>query len=99
MFGCQIAKTAPWGSAITAIRPASSTSIGAMKTVPPACVAAAHVASASATVMYVVHIGGGPPSRHGPSPATVRPRMLNIRYPPVSSTVPGSVASQPNSAP
>ncbi len=50
-FGCQMQKIAPCGSAITAIRPASSTSNASMKTVPPAPATAPHVASASATVM------------------------------------------------
>ena len=47
--GCQMPKTAPPGSAKTAIRPRSMTSIGSASTVPPASLTAAAVASASAT--------------------------------------------------
>ncbi len=47
--GCQMPKTAPVGSAKTAIVPRSMTSIGSAITLPPASATAAAVASASAT--------------------------------------------------
>ncbi len=49
--GFQTAAAAPVGSAKTAMRPTSSTSIGSTKTVPPAALTLAMVASASVTEM------------------------------------------------
>ena len=47
--GCQMPKTAPVGSAKTAIVPRSITSIGSAITLPPASLTVAAVASASST--------------------------------------------------
>ena len=49
-LGCQRPRTAPIGSANTAIRPASMTSIGAANTVPPLAATLATVASALSTL-------------------------------------------------
>jgi len=49
-LGSQIPMTAPRGSAKTAIRPASITSIGAANTVPPLAETLATVPSALATL-------------------------------------------------
>ncbi len=47
--GCHTAAAAPEGSANTAMRPTSSTSIGSTKTMPPAALTLAMLASASVT--------------------------------------------------
>jgi hypothetical protein len=48
---CQTPNTAPDGSAATAIRPTSITSMGATSTVPPAAVTLPAVSSASSEAM------------------------------------------------
>ncbi len=58
--GCQMQKTAPVGSAITAMRPASITSKGSANRVPPSSRTLAAVASASSTVTYAFQAGGWP---------------------------------------
>ena len=50
VFGCHTEMTAPMGSAKIAIRPASITSIGSMRTVPPLLFAFATASSAEATL-------------------------------------------------
>ena len=65
--------TAPSGSAKTAMRPASITSIGGTKTVPPLADTLATVASALSTLTYVSQTGGMSGFICGPSPATVFP--------------------------
>jgi len=50
LFGCQTPNTAPVGSAKSAIRPMSITSIGSTTTLPPAALTLAAVSSASATL-------------------------------------------------
>ena len=49
VFGCQTPIAAPSGSANTAMRPMSETSIGSTNTVAPAFLASSTVASASST--------------------------------------------------
>ena len=49
-LGCQRPMTAPTGSAKTAMRPASMTSIGGTNTVPPLAATLATVASALSTL-------------------------------------------------
>jgi hypothetical protein len=53
-FACQTPKTAPVGSCATVIRPASKTSNGSARTLPPASRVFAAVASTSSLARYVV---------------------------------------------
>ena len=55
------------------MRPASMTSIGAAKTVPPLAATLAAVASALSTLTYVIQTGGMSGFMTGPRPATVFP--------------------------
>ena len=68
--GCHTAKKAPTGSAKTAIRPTSMTSMGPMKVCPPLAVTLAATSSALSTLMYVSHDGGACGFSCGPRPAT-----------------------------
>ena len=76
----------------------SITSIGSTTTLPPAALTFAAVSSASATLMYVAHAVGWPSCMWPIRPPTLWPSCWNMRYPPVSSTGPGSVALQPISS-
>jgi hypothetical protein len=60
--GCQTMNTPPVGSAITAIRPAVSTSNGGSITFPPSSAARSAAWSALSTVTYEFHTGGTPAS-------------------------------------
>ena len=72
---------APWGSAHTAIRPASMTSNGSIRADPPASVTFFAVSSVLSTQMYVFHIAmGGAPSGIEPTAATSPPRIRAMKY-------------------
>ncbi len=72
-------KTAPVGSAKTAIRPRSITSIGSAMTLPPASLTAVAVASASSTETYEDQAGGWPSCISGIIPATSAPLFVARR--------------------
>ena len=79
-FACQTPKTAPTGSCASTMRPASKTSIGSSRTVPPASRTRATVASTSSLAMYVDQCGGAPsaPGIGGLAAATFLPSFVNI---------------------
>ena len=93
----QTQKTAPSGSARTAIRPASSTSKGSVTTAPPAARARVAVSSALSTQTYVFHIAiGGAPSGIDETAATSPPRMRAMRYTPSEPSGITSSNAHPN---
>ena len=96
MPGCQTANSAPDGSLYPASRPWSMTSMGAKRTVPPACSTALVVASASAVSKYSVQAGCAVSPWSGPAAATVFPPSRKVPYPPESGPIDWN--SQPNSA-
>jgi hypothetical protein len=67
---CQTEKGVPDGSRNTAVRPASSTSSGALSTLPPATSTLRAVSSTSGTAAYHVHAGGWSAENSGPTAAT-----------------------------
>ena len=80
-FASQTQNTAPSGSAQTAIRPASMTSNGSVRTLPPASRTFATVSSALSTRTYVFHIAiGGAASGIDPIAATSPPRIWAMKY-------------------
>ncbi len=76
--GCQIENTAPCGSWITLIRPASSTSNGPASAVAPSPFARSLEASASSTVTYEFQTGGMPSCWPACSAPTCLPSIENI---------------------
>jgi hypothetical protein len=82
-FACQTQNAAPSGSANTAMRPASMTSNGSVKTLPPAARTRDAVSSALSTQTYVFHTAtAGAPGGFDPTAATSPPRRRPMKYSP-----------------
>ena len=99
-FACQTQNAAPSGSAKTAIRPASMTSNGAVRTRPPASTTFDAVSSALSTQTYVFQAAvEGPPSGADPTAATSPPRRRAMKYLPAEPGGITSSNSHPNRPP
>ncbi len=93
---CQTENGVPLVSRNAAIRPASSTSNGAISTLPPDASTLRATSSASGVAAYHIHAGGWPSVKSGPTAATGLSPFWKIVYPPASGG--DGCGAQPNNA-